>query len=67
MDAWCEDCEDIYPNAHFRHGHVRGFDVSCLDCECCHCPGKCEGEHNCFAAGCECATREEDECPTKTP
>ncbi len=26
----------------------------CDECGCCHCGGGCDGEHNCFAAGCEC-------------
>lgn len=57
--AWCNTCEWIEDEAHFRYGHERGPDVSCEDCGCCHCSGKCKGEHNCFAKGCECSIREE--------
>lgn len=33
-------------------------DCPCADCGCCHCPGKCDGEHNCFADGCDCTSQE---------
>ncbi len=26
----------------------------CPDCGCCHCEGGCDGEHDCFTAGCDC-------------
>lgn len=31
--------------------------AECDDCGCCHCSGECDGEHDCFAAGCECTRR----------
>lgn len=31
-----------------------GDDPSCSDCGCCHCPGACDGEHDCFKDKCEC-------------
>lgn len=37
----------------------------CDDCGCCHCGGDCDGEHDCFAAGCEC-TRSCPQCEQLT-
>ncbi len=33
--------------------------AECDDCGCCHCGGSCDGEHDCFKAGCPCARPED--------